>query len=67
MAAALAAASWLSNFYFAFARVDYFGADAESNAFLHTWSLGVEEQFYLIWPALLIALLGFVFDVQSRE
>ena len=57
-AAGMAAAAWLSNFYFAFANIDYFGASAESNAFLHTWSLGVEEQFYLAWPLLLLFCLG---------
>lgn len=51
--AAAAASVWLSNFYFAFSNIDYFGPSAENNIFLHTWSLGVEEQFYLIWPTLL--------------
>ncbi|MDR3299688.1 MAG: acyltransferase [Candidatus Accumulibacter sp.] len=46
-------AVWASNFHFAFANMDYFGPAAESNVFLHTWSLGVEEQFYLVWPLLL--------------
>lgn len=52
-----AAALWLSNFHFALSDVDYFGAAAESSLVLHTWSLGVEEQFYLFWPAFLMFLL----------
>jgi peptidoglycan/LPS O-acetylase OafA/YrhL len=51
---ALAAASATSNIYF-YAVTDYFAGAATEYPLLHTWSLGVEEQFYLVWPALLVA------------
>lgn len=48
---ALAAAFMGSNIYF-WTQAGYFGADAELMPWLHTWTLGVEEQFYLIFPLL---------------
>ena len=35
----------------------YWGTDAESSPFLHTWSLAVEEQFYIFYPVILFFLL----------
>jgi peptidoglycan/LPS O-acetylase OafA/YrhL len=43
----------LSNLYLLKESTNYFGVSAEVNAFTHTWSLGVEEQFYLLFPALI--------------
>jgi len=42
----------LSNLYLLKEATDYFGTWAEINVFNHTWSLGVEEQFYLFFPFL---------------
>ncbi len=43
----------LSNFHFSL-KSGYFDRAAEFLPLLHTWSLGVEEQFYLFWPALMM-------------
>lgn len=43
-------ATWTSNLFFALVERDYFSALQSEDLFLHTWSLGIEEQFYLVWP-----------------
>jgi peptidoglycan/LPS O-acetylase OafA/YrhL len=40
----------VSNLWLYFQDVNYFGKSAELNVFTQTWSLGVEEQFYFIFP-----------------
>ena len=43
----------LSNLYLFKQSTDYFAQSTELNPFTHTWSLGVEEQFYLLFPFLI--------------
>lgn len=49
----LSAQFYISNFYF-WKNVNYFGITAEASPLLHSWSLAVEEQFYLFFPILLL-------------
>lgn len=49
------ATAFASNIYLA-KQTGYFDADAEHQPLLHTWSLSVEEQFYLVLPVLLVSL-----------
>lgn len=46
-----------SNFLF-WSEAGYFDTEAIYKPLLHTWSLAVEEQFYFVWPALLVFLFG---------
>lgn len=52
---ALAALGFVANIYF-FTQAGYFQGSAETMPMLHTWSLGVEEQFYIAFPVLLIVI-----------
>lgn len=53
---AIASLFSFSNFIF-WAESGYWDVSSEIKPLLHTWSLGVEEQFYLIWPLAILALI----------
>ncbi len=63
-ASAQSALTFTSNIFFT-SEAGYFSGDAINKPLLHTWSLGVEMQFYLIWPVLYIFVRGFSLKLQA--
>jgi peptidoglycan/LPS O-acetylase OafA/YrhL len=63
---ALAALLYSSNIYFAHMQLHYFAQAFASGPLLHTWSLGVEEQIYFVWPIFLLLLTRMVNSVGIR-
>jgi peptidoglycan/LPS O-acetylase OafA/YrhL len=58
--ALLAAATYTSNWYQILHHVSYFAAISQAGApppFDHLWSLAIEEQFYLVWPLIVVCVI----------
>jgi peptidoglycan/LPS O-acetylase OafA/YrhL len=57
---------YVANWRFVFAHQSYFDQFGTPSPFGHMWSLGIEEQFYLLYPLLLIALLAVTRGRRAR-
>ena len=62
----VASALYVSNYRFILQGVDYLAASLPPSPFQHYWSLGVEEQFYLVWPALIIGTAWLIRHARRR-
>lgn len=59
-------AVFAANIHFGLLGTDYLGAQLPPSPLQHMWSLGVEEQFYLVWPGLFLLLILVVRGARHR-
>ncbi len=62
----VAAGFYVENWSLAAGAVDYLAAQDAPSPVQHYWSLSVEEQFYLAWPVLVLALVGLALYLRRR-
>jgi peptidoglycan/LPS O-acetylase OafA/YrhL len=58
---------YVANWHEISAGASYFAASGATSPLKHTWSLGIEEQFYLLWPLLLVGVFWLVRRRQPRQ
>jgi peptidoglycan/LPS O-acetylase OafA/YrhL len=64
---ALAALFYVANWRMIYRGSDYFAQTSAPSALQHTWSLGIEEQFYLLWPLIVVGLLAWLTVRRGRH
>lgn len=62
----IAASLYVSNYLFAWWQADYQNLDATPSPVIHYWSLAVEEQFYFIWPMLILIFFTLAKALKNR-
>ncbi|MGE2692125.1 acyltransferase family protein [Mycolicibacterium pulveris] len=63
----IASALYVSNYQFMMRGADYFADHVSPSPFLHYWSLGVEEQFYLVWAPMILGAAWLIRRVRRRD
>nr|WP_234788802.1 acyltransferase family protein [Mycolicibacterium iranicum] len=63
----IASALYVSNYWFILRGVDYFASNLPPSPFQHYWSLGVEEQFYLVWAPMILSVAWWVRRKRRRS
>ena len=62
----LAALAYIANWRMIWRGTGYVAATATPSPLQHTWSLGIEEQFYVLWPLIIAGLLAWVAARRTR-